>query len=417
VKRTQRVALVLLVTSGVVNYIDRSTLAVGAPLIREELGLSPAQFGLLSSAFLWAYAAAQLPAGALVDRLGARLMLTISLTAWSFAQVVGGVVHSLSQFFGARVLLGLGEAPQFPTCARVTRDWFHPRQRGLTTGIWNSSSTLGSAIAVPVLTVLMLSVGWRMMFIVMGVLGIVLAAVIYLVHRNPNEVDLTPEERAHITGGVPASTTPMSLRDWGALFQYRTTWGLILGYFGSIYILWLYNSWLPQYLQLQWHLTIAKTGWVAAIPFAFGVVGSVSGGWLCDYLMAHGLTPINSRKVPMVTALLATALFTFLTATAPTVTLAVTFISISMFLTYVSIASAWATASVASGANNTASLGSLQNFGGYIGGALAPWITGLVVDPTTGSFQYALFVGAGIALAASLFFLVLVKGPVGQPAR
>jgi MFS family permease len=209
----------------------------------------------------------------------------------------------------------------------------------------------------------------------------------------------------------------MSLKDWGGLFRYRTTWGLILGYFGSIYILWLYNSWLPQYLQLQWHLTIGKTGWVAAIPFAFGVVGSVTGGWLCDYLMARGFTPINSRKVPMVTALLATALFTFLTATAPTVTLAVTFISISMFLTYVSISSAWATASVASGANNTASLGSLQNFGGYIGGALAPWITGLVVDEATGSFEYALIVGAVIALAASLFFLVLVKGPVGEQAR
>jgi MFS family permease len=416
VKTTQRVALVLLVVSGVVNYIDRSTLAVGAPLIREELGLSLEQFGLLSSAFLWAYAAAQLPAGALVDRLGARLMLSISLTVWSFAQVLGGAVHSLSQFFGARVLLGIGEAPQFPTCAKVTRDWFHPRERGLTTGIWNSSSTLGSAIAVPVLTVLMLSVGWRWMFIIMGVLGIVLAAVVYLVHRNPDEVSLTADERAHITGGVPASSTPMGLRDWGGLFQYRTTWGLILGYFGSIYILWLYNSWLPQYLQLQWHLTIAKTGWVAAFPFAFGVEGSVCGGWLCDRLMARGISPINSRKIPMVTALLATALFTFLTATAPNVTLAVTYISISMFLTYVSIASAWATASVASAANNTASLGSLQNFGGYVGGALAPWITGRVVDPSTGSFESALIVGAAIALAAALFFLVLVKGPVGEGA-
>jgi MFS family permease len=416
VKRTQRVALALLVTSGVVNYIDRSTLAVGAPLIRAELGLSLEQFGLLSSAFLWAYAAAQLPAGALVDRLGARLMLATSLTVWSIAQVVGGAVHSLNQFFGARVLLGIGEAPQFPTCARVTRDWFHPRERGLTTGIWNSSSTLGSAIAVPILTVLMLSVGWRWMFVVMGIAGIALAAVIYLVHRNPEEVDLSADERAHITGGASSPSTPISLRDWGGLFQYRTTWGLILGYFGSIYILWLYNSWLPQYLQLQWHLTIARTGWVAAIPFAFGVVGSVAGGWLCDRLMARGFTPINSRKVPMVTSLLATALFTFLTATAPNVTLAVTYITISMFLTYVSIASAWATASVASASNNTASLGSLQNFGGYVGGALAPWITGRVVDPATGSFESALIVGATLALGAALCFLVFVRGPVGPAA-
>lgn len=414
VKRTQRLALALLVASGVVNYIDRSTLAVGAPLIREELGLSLEAFGLLSSAFLWAYAASQLPAGALVDRLGARLMLTVSLTLWSAAQVIGGMVRSFGQFFSARVLLGIGEAPQFPTCARVTRDWFPPRARGLITGIWNSSSSLGTAVAVPILTYLMLWVGWRGMFIVMGVLGIALAAIIYVYHRNPDEVDLSPEEREHLGGGAATVSTPIRLSDWRRLFAYRTTWGLILGYFGSIYILWLYNSWLPQYLELQWHLTITNTGWIAAIPFAFGVVGSISGGWLCDRLLAGGMTPINSRKVPMVTSLAAVAVFTFLTAHAPTVTLAVTYITISMFLTYVSIASAWATASVASSSNNTASLGSLQNFGGYIGGALAPWITGHVIDPTTGSFQSALLVGAAIAGTSAVLFLTLVRGPVGE---
>jgi len=133
ITRTQRLALTLLVVSGVVNYIDRSTLAIGAPFIREELGLSLTQIGLLSSAFLWAYAASQLPAGALIDRLGARLMLSASLAVWSLAQILGGMVQNLGQFFGARVLLGVGEAPLFPTCARVTRDWFHPRERGLAT--------------------------------------------------------------------------------------------------------------------------------------------------------------------------------------------------------------------------------------------------------------------------------------------
>jgi MFS family permease len=125
----------LLVLSGVINYIDRATLAVANPLVREELGLSVADMGLLLSAFLWAYALAQLPAGALVDRLGSRLMLTASLGLRSVAQVLGGLVNSFGQFFGARVLLGLGEAPQFPTSARVVRDWFNERERGLATGI------------------------------------------------------------------------------------------------------------------------------------------------------------------------------------------------------------------------------------------------------------------------------------------
>ncbi|MCX7006027.1 MAG: MFS transporter, partial [Kiritimatiellaeota bacterium] len=130
-KFIQRTALTMLVLAGVINYIDRATLAVANPLIREELGLSIAQMGYLLSAFLGAYAFAQLPVGALVDKAGPRLLLGLGLSLWSLAQVLGGMVRGFWTFFGARVLLGLGEAPQFPTCARVVRDWFSARNRGL----------------------------------------------------------------------------------------------------------------------------------------------------------------------------------------------------------------------------------------------------------------------------------------------
>src|SRR4051794_2841803 len=102
IRTVQRTVLVLLVISGAVNYVDRATLAIANPLIREDLGLSIGDMGLLLSAFLWAYAFAQLPAGGLVDRLGPRLMLTASLALWSLAQVLGGLVTNFTQFFGAR---------------------------------------------------------------------------------------------------------------------------------------------------------------------------------------------------------------------------------------------------------------------------------------------------------------------------
>src|SRR5271166_6778085 len=177
VKSIQRAALAMLVLAGVINYIDRATLAVANLLIRQDLGLSIADMGYLLSAFLWAYAFAQLPTGAMVDKLGPRLLLACGLSVWSFAQVLGGLVNSFGQFFGARVLLGIGEAPQFPTSARVVRDWFNERERGFATGIWNSSSSLGTAISAPLLTVLMLTFGWRWMFAIMGIAGIVIAAI------------------------------------------------------------------------------------------------------------------------------------------------------------------------------------------------------------------------------------------------
>ena len=143
VKSIQRTALAMLVVAGAVNYIDRATLAVANPLIREELGLSIPDMGYLLSAFLWSYAFAQLPTGAMVDKLGPRRLLTAGLSLWSLAQLLGGFVQSFTQFFGARLLLGIGEAPQFPTGARVVRDWFNPRDRGLATGVFNCASTLG----------------------------------------------------------------------------------------------------------------------------------------------------------------------------------------------------------------------------------------------------------------------------------
>lgn len=408
----QRTALVLLVISGVVNYIDRATLAVANPLIRQELGLSVGDMGLLLSAFLWAYAFAQLPAGALVDRLGPRFMLPVSLALWSVAQLLGGVVASFGQFFGARMLLGLGESPQFPSSARVVRDWFNVAWRGTATGIWNCSSTLGTAISAPLLTILMLSFGWRWMFLIMGISGLVVAAAFYLLHRDPHQVALTPEERAYLTeGDEPGTDSRVTLREWNRLFQFRTTWGMIIGFFGTIYVTWLYNAWLPGYLEMQRHISISKTGWIAAIPYIFGVVGSILGGRLVDWLVTRGVSPMNSRKYPMTASLLMTALFTAIAAETASNTLAVGCISISLFLLYVSSSTAWAMAPIAAPANCTASIGSMQNFGGYLGGALAPMVTGFIVQ-ATGSFVPALLVGAAVALCAGIGYFLIVGDPI-----
>ena len=403
VRGRQRTALVLLVVSGALNYVDRSTLAVANPLIRHDLGIGVAGMGWLLSAFLWAYAISQLPAGALLDRLGARRVLSAGLAVWSAAQVLGGMVGSFAQFFGARLLLGVGESPQSPASARVVRDWFEVERRGTATGIWNCSSTLGTAISAPLLTVLMLSFGWRWMFVLMGAAGLVVAAVLYAVHRDPGDVGRAVEEDE--AGRV-------TWADWSGLFRYRTTWGMVAGFFGCIYVLWIYNAWLPGYLEMDRHMSIARTGWVAAIPYLFGVLGSLAGGRFADWLVKRGVSPIGSRKWPMAGALLLTAGFTVATAMVASNVLAVVFLSVSLFLIYVSTATAWAMAPVAAPARLTASIGAVQNFGGYVGGALAPTVTGLIVS-RTGSFEPALFAGAGIAAVAAVAYAVVIKGKVG----
>ena len=411
-KRIQRIALVMLVIAGVINYVDRATLAVANPLIREELGLSIADMGYLLSAFLWAYAFAQLPTGAMVDRFGPRILLTCGLSLWSLAQVLGGLIANFGQFFGARLLLGIGEAPQFPTCARVVRDWFNPRDRGLATGIFNCASSLGTAISLPLLTYLMQSFGWRTMFIIMGVAGLVMSAIWFLAYRNPTELVLTPEETLYRTqGDPPGQRTKVTWGEWKLLLRFRTTWGMILGYFGCIYLTWIYTAWLPGYLEIERHMSVKFTGIAGAIPFAWGVVGGVSGGYFADFLVRRGVAPVRSRQYPAAVALLGTAAFTAAAALVTSNALAIAFISASLFLVYVTSTCAWALSSVAAPTNCTASIGAMQNFGGYLGGALAPTVTGLIVQKT-GSFVPALVVGALIGVASAASYLFVVDRPI-----
>jgi len=302
IKSVQRTALTVLVLAGTLNYIDRATLSVANPLIRDELGLSIADMGLLLSAFLWAYAFFQLPGGVLVDRVGPRRLLTVGLTVWSVAQAAAGFVTSFTQFSVARVFLGLGEAPMFSSAVRVVRDWFSPRQRGLGMGICNTTSSLGPAIAPPILTFLMLEFGWRWMFALMGIFGVVIATAWFAVFRDARDTAFSREETAFLTEGEQPSPGNVTFKEWSGLFRFRTTWGLILGFFGIVYMTWLFQGWLPGYLEIQRHMSIRTTGFVAAIPFIFGVIGSVGFGWITDRLMGAGFSPVSSRKLPIVAA-------------------------------------------------------------------------------------------------------------------
>jgi MFS family permease len=409
-KRIQRGSVALLVLGCAVNYVDRSTLAIANPLIRHDLHLSIADMGLLLSAFLWAYAAFQLPAGALVDRFGPRRMLGLGIFLWSLAQALGGLVGSFWEFVGARILLGLGESPQFSGLVRVVRDWFNVRERGLPTGIGLCGSKLGPAIAPPVLTVLMLTCGWRWMFVIMGGVGIAVSVLWYTIYREPREVALTETEKTYLVEGEAKQVAErVTWADWKRLFGYRATWGMVLGFFGEVYMGWVYQAWLPGYLEIERHMSIAKTGWVAAIPFACGIIGSVGSGWLSDTLAARGMSPINSCKVPVVIGLTGMAAFTIVTALTPSTLVAVTAVSVALAFSGMAGAMCWALASVAAPKHCTASLGAIQNCGGYIGGALAPAITGLIVQDT-GSFVPALLFSSALGLASALVYVFMVPG-------
>ena len=413
-RRMQLTMLALMVLGYMLLYVDRSTLAVANPLIREDMGISIAEMGVLLSAFLWTNCIFQIPMGVLVDKLQPRLIFYASMVFWSLAQIVGGLVGGLNQFIGARILLGIGEAPYTVNASLATRNWFNIRERGFATGIWSAGSTLGNALSVPLLTFLMLSFSWRWMFIDMGIVGLVLALVFYALYHNPSQMNLTPADKAHLTEGDEVGVAKSNIwKDCGRLFRFRTTWGMAIGWFGPTYVAWFYFAWLPGYLEMQHHVSIAKTGWIAAIPFIAGVGGALLGGRLIDILIRRGLSPLNSRRYPMVISMLITGILTVIVAETPSVTVAVTCISGSLFMIYVASQASLSMPPIIAPTQVTGSIGGIQAFGGYIGSALAPMLTGFIVQ-ATGSFELALLVGAAVAFVTPIVYFLLVRAPISQ---
>jgi MFS family permease len=410
-RRFQIASLSLLVMSGMINMIDRSTLSIANPLIRHDLGISVAQMGLLLSSFLWAYAFCQLPVGFFVDRIGPRLLLGAAQIVWSVAQLFCGFAGGFGEFCALRMLLGAGESPQFPISARVVRDCFSPQDRGLPTGVFLLSSSIGPAIAAPLVTLIMTTFGWRAMFAVMGLAGIAAACVWLAFYRSPAKHGFQTTDARYLAQQEtkPALVTPS---DWRKLFGHRTSWGMILGFFGTIYLIWLYTAWLPGYLEIQRHMSIPHTGLIAAIPFFGGTVGSITGGLVIDRLAARQrVTPLIACKMAAVIGLTGMALFTAVAAEVSDNDLAIAAMTLAMFLGFFAMSGQWAMVSVGAPQNFVGSLGGLMNFGGYLGGALAPMITGFIVQ-STHSFVPALLTAAVIGLASAMLCLALVKQPV-----
>ena len=415
IRRAQHVALVLLMVSGVVNYMDRGTLAVANPMIRAELGLSLGQMGLLLSAFLWIYAVCQLPIGGLVDRIGPRRLLGIGLVVWSLAQMAGGLASSFGFFIVARAVLGIGEAPQFPSAARVVSNWFPLRSRGTPTGIYNAASPLGSALAPLCLSFVVVSFNWRWAFIATGMLGLVVAVIWFALYRDPDKSQMTEAERRYLDeGSQSAGEVPSKLTfaEWRGLFSYATTWGMLIGFFGSVYLNWVYLTWLPGYLTIERHMSLIHTGFAASVPFLCGIVGSLVAGWFSDLITRGSRSPVASRRNAVVVSMLGMMVFTIPAALVESNAIAVACISVVVFLGNAAAASSWALATAAAPPSRIASLAAIQNFGGFLGGALAPIATGFIAQAS--SFVPALLTAAGIAGAGAMAYLLLVRKPIPE---
>ena len=390
------------------NYIDRAAVAVGNPEIRQTLGLSYSQMGLLLSAFAWSYGLAQIPAGALVDRFGPRRVLGYGLVLWSSAQLAAGFVGSIGQFLVARVALGLGESPMYIGGTRVCADWFPLKLRALPIAIFNSSSALAPALAPPLLTWLMVAFGWRVMFLIAGVAGFVVSMLWIFFYRAPRDANIPEADLAEIHRDDGVNIQHIGWRQVIWLLRFRTTWGMFVGFFGVVYVSWLYATWLPGYLESERHLSIARAGLWAALPLGAGFLGAVGGGLISDWLGRSRMDAVSACRIPIIWGLVGAGVFTISGAYVDNVVVAIGLMACGLFAANVSSSCGWALAAVVAPPNTVATLEAIQNVGGSLGGALAPLVSGILVE-VTGSFVTAFVLAGMVALSSAAAYLFMTR--------
>lgn len=403
-----------LLLAGVLNYMDRSSVAIAAPHMIEELGLTKTDIGLMGAAFSWTYAVAQLPAGYLIDKIGPRRIYIIAVGFWSIATSLMAFGHNMFHFITFRVLLGIGESPNSPNCSKITTQWFPRSERGQAAGIWDSGSKWGSAIAPPVLTFLALFFGWRAMFLTIGVAGLILVACFWAFYRSPeNSKRLSEEEFAHIKAGRDDTSKEGPTIPWAKFFTYRQTWGMMLGFFSSIWIWNIFITFLPLFLQDTLGVSIAQTGWVAAIPYLASAIGGIYTGRVTLILARKHGNPLESKRVVLIIGCVVLAGLLVIVPLVHNLTGSLIVLCFALAFIAGIQSQSWALTSDLVPDAQAAQFGGIMNFGGYFGGALAPVVTGMIVD-RTGSYTGAFFAAAAVALSGAFFYGILVRKPVTE---
>jgi sugar phosphate permease len=415
--------LIWLLIGGIINYLDRASLSIAAPGMIQELGLTRTQIGLLGSVFAWTYAMMQLPAGWLIDRFGAKRAYAIGMIWWSIATWLTGVVGSIVALVVMRALLAVGEAPCWPTAAKITAAWFPAKERGFATGIWDSSSKWGPALAPALLVALMIAFGWRSLFHVTGAFGIVFALLFLMLYRNPRDSKrLSQEELGYIEagGGGHERSLATSTLKWRGLFVRRSVWGMILGYFCTIWLWNIFLVFLPLYLLDRFHISLAQLGVVAGIPWVGGALGEIAVGYLAKKLVdRHLATAIGAKRLLIAGCATGAGICAVALPFADSLNATLVLFTVGLAFLAAMIGSAWALAGDIAPSSMVASVSAIQNFGGYFGGAFSPLVAGFIVDHT-GSYALAFVSGGIIAACAAPFYWFMARQPItesGEAAR
>ena len=388
------ISLVFLGTA--INYLDRQTLSVVAPVLIDQFHMSNEAYSRVIFAFMLAYTIMNGVFGPLIDQLGTRVGYALTAAWWSAAAMLHAFASGVWSLGFYRFLLGMGEAGNWPAGVKVVAEWFPTRERALASGIFNGGSAFGAIVAPPLVVWIVLKTGWREAFFVVGAIGLVWALVWSLIYHIPPEVE--KEERS----------TTVSVRQ---LFRARFVWSFTLAKIFLDPVWYFYIFWFPTYLKQARHFDLASIGMYAWIPFMVAGLGNLLGGWLAGSLLRRNISITVARKsgVTLFALLMLSAIPAVLT---PSATSSIVLVSVAM-LGYTGVtANMLAFPADVFPKSVVATIWGLASMGSGFGGMVFALVTGWLVD----RYSYVpVFIGFSLIPMIALLIIWFVLGPL-RPA-
>ena len=392
--KRKNVILSMLVILGMVTFLDRINISVAGSSIMHDLNLSPSQWGWVQSAFILSYGLMQIPMGALGDRFGHRKILAAIVLWWSAFTAFTGLAGGLASLLVIRFMFGIGEAGSSPCSTGVISRWFEKSEVGKAQGYVWAASRMGGALTPFVVIPVMIWVGWRAAFYLLGALGVVWAVIWYWYYRDSSD---SSDSR------VSRESRETSL-SWSLLFGNRQFWLICGMYFFYAFGSWFFFSWFPTFMELGRGFDKTELTYAVAVPFIMSMIGNIAGGHLTDKLTQKYGIKIG-RKALGSTSLTVSAICMFLAAFISGKMAVFVFLSLCFGIFDLMLPSAWALC-IDLGKRHAGTISGAMNTAGNIGGFCCGILFGELVQQS-GNYNLPLYMIAVMLLVSAVLFVFI----------
>jgi MFS transporter, ACS family, D-galactonate transporter len=377
------------------SYMIRYALSIVAPALMTLYHLSPQTMGYILSGWNWSYTAGLPFAGPVVDRFGAWIVMGAGSVVWGVSTIALPLAATATSLFLLRMIFGFGHSMLIPAGASAISAGFSAKERTRAVAVAFTGNQVGLALCATAAAFLLAHFGWQAVFYVIGSASLLFTLAWFGFYPG------------RWVGKRQAGTGTIRRISWLSLLRHRSTWGIAFGQMGYLYAYFFFVSWLPGYLVLERKMTVLQSGFAAALPFWVGILGTLGGGWLGDYLIERGVTATVSRKSIIGAGLIASTVLVVIAAYVAQSWLAVTLLTLCVFSLRLTTGSVNSLPIDLAPPGAVASLTSIQNVFGSVGGLLAPIVTGRIVM-VTGSFVISLLAAGGMALFGAISYLLIM---------